>query len=258
MDTEIQSELLAEIKKLSNLLAQSPSIDDSLDIIAGIDELKNELLCSITEDDQENDDELDISMPVLGILNTQNRILSSSSYPNKKLAVIVGHTRTSPGAYGVSPINSCEYFWNSEIANRMVQIAPARGINCAAFYRDAGTAVAYRKADAWGADSIIELHYNSASPRATGIETLWANKNSVKWAKIVQKHMVKLLGLRDRGLVDRSGGGRGCYNLMLSRKPSVIVEPFFGSNAGDVKIASRNKLTLAKVYLDAFDEFVSA
>ena len=37
-----------------------------------------------------------------------------------KLAIVVGHTERQPGASGVSPIDSSEYAWNSDLAAMIV------------------------------------------------------------------------------------------------------------------------------------------
>ena len=53
-----------------------------------------------------------------------------------KIAIVVGHTERQPGASGVSPIDSSEYAWNSDlaamIANHVAQVDEAEA---KAFYR---------------------------------------------------------------------------------------------------------------------------
>ncbi len=84
------------------------------------------------------------------------------------LAIVVGHTKTAPGASAVAPISDSEYPWNSDRATRMVNHVSSLGDATAqVFFRDEGGIVgAYKRAKAWGADAAIELHFNAASPAA--------------------------------------------------------------------------------------------
>lgn len=233
-----------EINSLAQHLQSSGDPEERADLIAAINELHQEIAVDAESESvnvgEEGFDEIPASID-----------------QGQKLAVVVGHTRKAPGACGVAPIDSCEYHWNSYIAHRMCELASPMGVDCAVFYRDNGTEKAYKNADSWGADAIIELHYNAFKPSSTGTETLWGTKQSVPWAEAAQRHMVRLLGLSDRGLKDRSESGRGHYNLTLSKTPSIIVEPFFGSSYKDAVIGQQNKTALAKAYLNAFVEFSS-
>ncbi len=165
-----------------------------------------------------------------------------------KLAVVVGHTLKSPGAW--SPfLNVSERQWNDVVAKHILRLAPDEA---AVFYRDGqGVAGAYAEAWQWGCDAVVELHFNSAAnPVAHGTETLWQQPESEALAKAVQADMVKMLGLRDRG-AKQPWQGRGSASLTaLSGIPSIIVEPFFGSNARDCAVVAGKQDAIAMAIIE--------
>ncbi len=69
-----------------------------------------------------------------------------------KPAVVVGHTKRSPGAFGEEPIDQNEHFWNRGLAALMKDHAAAHGMAVEVFFRDnGGIAGAYLRAGEWGA-----------------------------------------------------------------------------------------------------------
>jgi len=168
-----------------------------------------------------------------------------------KLAVVVGHTKRSPGAYGQEPVGRNEYYWNSDLAARMKDQGPAHGLSLEVFFRDnGGVAGAYSRARDWGADGAIELHFNAATPAASGTETIVVTEVSKPLARAVQEAMVEALDLRDRG-VKEPWQGRGHGSLTQLEVPSVLIEPFFGSNTGDCARAEERKDRLATALVEA-------
>lgn len=170
-----------------------------------------------------------------------------------RLAVVVGHTARSPGAYSKA-LGVNEYAWNTGLANMMKDVNA--DLTVGIFTRDqGGIAGAYKRVKEWGADLIMELHFNAASAQATGTETIYLPPNQ-RWASIVQKHMVKAMGLRDRG-AKGPWNGRGETSLKSGAgKPVVIIEPFFGSNEDDSLKAASNKSELAMALVSAAVEFL--
>ncbi len=180
-----------------------------------------------------------------------------------KLAIVVGHRENAPGATAVSPISSSEYQWNGDLAEIMAaHAASVPGAEVSIFLRDeGGVAGAYRRAKEWGADGAIELHFNSAGPSATGSETLYLTPPSRPFADAVQDATISALGLRDRGIKtpNEASGGRGTQNLsQMGARPSILTEPFFGSNASDCQAAQDNKSELAKSQLEAAVNFLAS
>lgn len=183
----------------------------------------------------------------------------SAEATGKKLALVVGHTSAAPGAHAVDPIGQNEYFWNSDLAQRMKAYAGQVAQPLAIFFRDnVGIPGAYRRAGEWGADAVIELHFNSVDDsRATGTETVFVTERSKAFARAVQTAMVRVLGLRDRG-VKEPWQGRGRASLTQLAIPSILVEPFFGSNPGDAARAEDRKDELAATIVDTAKNMLAA
>lgn len=174
----------------------------------------------------------------------------------RRLAVVVGHTARSPGAYSKT-LGVNEYAFNKDLAARMVAAAEKHSVAVSVFYRDnGGIAGAYATAKAWEPDAIVELHFNAAGPGATGTETIHLPP-AEPWARACQRAMVAALGLRDRG-VKAPWAGRGEGSLTSGAPiPTVIVEPFFGSNDSDSRLAEERKAALADGLVRAFAEFMT-
>ena len=101
--------------------------------------------------------------------------------------------------------------------------------------------VVYDLVDVWGADVSAELHFNaSTAAAASGTETWYASEAGRVLAERVNAALVRVLGLPDRGL-KKAGraiakgidGTRGYESLICGRCPAVLIESYFGSNAGD-------------------------
>lgn len=92
----------------------------------------------------------------------------------------------------------------------------------------------YRLANNSKADAFISIHFNSAgTPAATGIETLYSNKNSQNkaFAQSIQNELIKDTGARNRGLKPRND----LAVLNGTTGISVLPELGFLSNPHDVK-----------------------
>lgn len=178
------------------------------------------------------------------------------------LAVVVGHTRSSPGAEGKAPplpsspaAARYEYTWNSELAEMIKQKADAGGIRCSVFLRDnGGITGAYARVRQWRPEATVELHFNAFNKQVRGTETLFALSSSLAWAQALQDEFVALYerkGSLNRGLKDRSGGGRGHLSL-TQIAPSALIEPFFGDEPSDAELGDKNKARLANAIVEAF------
>lgn len=178
------------------------------------------------------------------------------------LAVVVGHTRSSPGAQGKAPplprnpdTARYEYAWNSNLAEMIKKRADASGIRCSVFFRDSGGITgAYARVRQWRPEATVELHFNAFNERARGTETLFALSSSRAWAQALQDEFVALYerkGSLNRGLKDRSGGGRGHLSL-TQISPSALIEPFFGDEPSDAELGDTSKARLANAIVEAF------
>lgn len=171
----------------------------------------------------------------------------------KRIAIIVGHTKSSKGAatYKVNGLREREYDWNKaraeEIKAHLDQYYPNK--ECKIFYRDGiGREGVAKLVGKWGAELCLELHFNSIGHDADafGSEMLVLEKDdlSAKIAYIFIDELSKqfktkkrgnfstkdgknLAGVRPRGSKDR-----GYHNLYYVKKAGVpvrlLIEPFFG------------------------------
>lgn len=206
--------------------------------------------------------------------------LPSDEAPMKKkdkklLGIVIGHTKRSGGAWATAPLSMNEYTYNTEIAKLMEIEAKKQGLEVRVFTRDVGgIRGAYNRVHDWffeptmyqqvnrldkDADvCVIELHFNAATPKARGTETLYDldPADSYDFAKMVQREMVNVFRIPDRGVKRRVKGDRGYYNLEACKFPSCIVEPAFGSNPLDSQLLLERKEPYAKGLVNAAVEFL--
>ncbi|GAW37010.1 N-acetylmuramoyl-L-alanine amidase [Roseovarius sp. A-2] len=181
----------------------------------------------------------------------------------RKIAIIIGHNAKSQGAVRVTDGKS-EFQWNSHLAEMIRAHAgcdPDAEIRI--FRRQSGFGYTkqiqdvYARADAWGADVTIELHFNaSASSAASYTVTLSSGSaGSLALCERLQAAQVSALGLRDAGVkVRERNGGRGWRSLWTGRAPAALIEPYFGSNFNDCIVADKRKEELAREIYQAARE----
>ena len=85
------------------------------------------------------------------------------------------------------------------------------------------------------------------------------NPDSRRLADLVQDSMVSVFsrsGSANRGIKVRRSGDRGFTSVTAAPTvPSVLVEPFFGSNAGECQLAHEKAAEYAVGLVDAFVKF---
>jgi N-acetylmuramoyl-L-alanine amidase len=184
---------------------------------------------------------------------------------SQRLAIIVGHSERNSGARALAPINQSEYPFNKNLALRMEQAASERGITTRTFFRDnIGMRGAYQAAAAFQPLAIIELHFNAASSRARGSETLCCElqPDSRRLAEEVQQAMVRVFertGSANRGVKVLTSGDRGYGNVSAAPDiPTVLVEPFFGSNELECGLVQNRIEDYAIGLVEAFHKFVDS
>ncbi|MFD0716974.1 N-acetylmuramoyl-L-alanine amidase [Paenibacillus sp. GCM10027626] len=82
-----------------------------------------------------------------------------------------------------------------------------------------------------GADIFVSIHGNSATPSASGTETWYTRDNSKALAEVLQKHLIKATGLKDRKVKTA-----GLVVTKYTTMPAVLLEVGFLSNKTDVEI----------------------
>jgi N-acetylmuramoyl-L-alanine amidase len=197
-----------------------------------------------------------------------DRMDSPEAENRRKVAIVVGHNRSSQGAAAGSPIRRSEWIYNTKVSEEIVEEAWHYNILAKVFFRVPSGSYSdeirdvYAQVSSWGASCALELHFNSGPPSATGTETLFRSDSSKSrnLAVKLQASVVAALGLRDRGLLARSRGERGAGSLYAAEQvPTALAEPFFGSNASDcLRVGAVGENALALAYLRGLRDFLDS
>jgi hypothetical protein len=189
-----------------------------------------------------------------------------------RFAIVVGHNKVAKGAQALSPISKSEYDFNSVVGGQMSAEGGHYNLETKVFFRQPGLsysreiASTYEAVASWGAECAVELHFNSATPDARGTEVL-CRQGSAE-AHVLASHIAEEIH-RALGFDLRHGGNgvkivgrgeRGAGSLYaLDNVPTVIVEPFFGSNPTEcLKVAAFGEQVLALSYLRGVRDWVTA
>ena len=162
-----------------------------------------------------------------------------------------------------------EFTWNKDfVENYLLSELQKAGIKYQIVLRDVGiTKLINDLNKAAGKDDIIlSFHLNSGVATATGTETLYwhTSSKSKKLAELIQKNLVGVLGLPDRGIKIRrkpldakdAENQRGWAMFRDTNAPFVMLESFFISNDGDLKRGNEKKSELAKAVVSAIKEYI--
>ncbi|CUH99172.1 N-acetylmuramoyl-L-alanine amidase [Leisingera aquaemixtae] len=193
-----------------------------------------------------------------------------------KLGIVVGHTDAAGGAVGLNLPR--EYDYHKSVASDMLAFAQSEfshggqiALEVRVFFRDGiGVSGAYKQVNNWvGTDAsraaTIELHYNAATPAASGTETLSSGSaRSLELSKRVHSGLCSLLGRsgQSRGIKvrNRTHKERGWLSLVSGRPPAIITEPAFGSNPSDAALLKEKKFLIGREIIRRsklyFDEIV--
>ena len=179
------------------------------------------------------------------------------------VVIAVGHRAGDRGAVNAAS-GVTEYDFNSALALRISEALGERGIYVRIVHRD-DMPGGYRRLpdriNALSPELIVSLHCNAYPEKpgereATGTEVLYyhASGPGRRMAQILQRHLVKALFLRDRGIQPKRSEDRGGYLLRYTLAPCVIAEPFFIDNDNDLRMAQKHYDTLVAAYADAIEE----
>lgn len=210
----------------------------------------------------DKDETLKILADILGEKTKPKEPVRETPLPDEKgkvnFALIVGHEKKAPGAEFNNPKFKSEYDYNTAIAEKIksyVNAGAYSGINLKVIFRDGiGINGAYQMAKTFGADACIELHFNAFNEKASGSETLSTiDTVDQKLSKLVHTEICKAFDRKgeSRGVKVLSRGDRGGGNIYsMPGSANCLVEPFFGDNATEAKLAVERFDTYAKALLD--------
>jgi len=166
------------------------------------------------------------------------------------IAICVGHSRPNDsGAASVSGITEWDY--NSELAE-MIGKELQQPYKIYSSYHGGSYVTAMRwlsrKLDEDRVSTAVELHFNAATPKATGHE--WLHWHTSEKGRLLARTLRDSFEdsfpqFTSRGIKGRKKGSRGAYFLRATSMPACIAEPFFGTNKEDWELATKNKKGMA-------------
>lgn len=178
----------------------------------------------------------------------------------KNLAIVVGHELNSPGAVALPPISQTEYAWNSNLAKVICAVMNNK-YRVTVYFRDKlGLRGTYHEIAKAKPDYCIELHFNSSANRtAFGTEVLVVERNR-KFGQSIQDSLCEVLRPSrhgDRGLLIPEVNANGHFSVDNLPCPSALIEPFFGSNPDECRLAFKREIDIANALLDALEAYES-
>lgn len=162
----------------------------------------------------------------------------------RKVAVVIGHDKTSPGAYS-KHLGMSEYIYNSEVASHLPYDIFKRPMGVP--YK---TQMQMLAKQVVGYDLVIELHFNAFNNSANGCETVSYPGNKItealgkEYCRLITNHFCN----NNRGAKIATSGGRGWWFLYYMPANAIIVEPFFGD--APEALLFKNPKEYAKILVD--------
>jgi len=151
----------------------------------------------------------------------------------KHIGIIVGHTQNAKGAVSYSGVS--EYDYNIEVAKQVTNIINSQTSHEASFHtRNNG----YNAINNFYKDKNVflslELHFNSYSKPAYGMEMLVLEGNSFDLADNIISRLAKYYNIKERansGVKDLSRAQRGawCLSSVDHAKHKMLIEPCFAN-----------------------------
>lgn len=121
--------------------------------------------------------------------------------------------------------------------------------------KDWETNTQYQRRIKPGSGSVImDIHFNSASPAATGVEVVVhnnASKHSIALATEISEKLSEIIGIKNRGVKREKDTARGKIGILnLKAGISVLVEVCFISNKSDLEAYFAHKKEVAITLVD--------
>lgn len=171
---------------------------------------------------------------------------------DKACALVIGHTKESPGAMNRNE-GLTEFWFNYRLGLRIVKMI--EGVDIYTIYRSTYKRLPF-DVNKVKPDFVVSLHCNAFNEKASGTEVLYyhKSKDGKKMADIFVDGLVGHLRLPNRGSKPKTSEDRGGYLLRYTDAPCIIVEPFFIDNDSDVCEAKRDLEGLVRVYSKAIQD----
>lgn len=177
-----------------------------------------------------------------------------------KVAVVIGHKESSPGAINKSSgMSEFEFF--QVVAKGIENTFSDHNMSdeIEVVYRDS-LAELPKKINSLGVELVVSLHANAFNTEVDGCETLFYHKSQKgeTIAGIFQEYLHNAFLNKDRGLKACSSEDRGGYLLRYTQAPCIICEPFFIDNNAEFEYAKRllENGELVEAYCEAINDAV--
>lgn len=154
---------------------------------------------------------------------------------NMKIAFVIGHDKTSPGAYSHF-LHTSEYIYNSEVASYLATIGDIYKRPLGGGYNTQMRKLA-EQINPKNYDLVAELHFNSFNKKANGCESVIykGNHYTGQLGDDYCTATCKKYGTKNRGVKEVDKGGRGYGFLSMINADAIILEPFFGDHEESLK-----------------------
>jgi len=171
----------------------------------------------------------------------------------KRVALVIGHSEKSQGASNKTT-GLTEWVFNESLANDIIKCIS--NIDIIKVYRETTYGALPSEINKLNPDLVISMHCNAFNQKASGTETLYyySSVKGKEYAEVFNKHVVKALGLPDRGCRPRTSENRGGHILKNTKAPCLIIEPFFIDNNNDLMVVNNKSVELVQAYVNAIIE----
>jgi N-acetylmuramoyl-L-alanine amidase len=154
----------------------------------------------------------------------------------KKIIVNIGHSETDSGAISQDGKTQEHRFNETEFVPLIAKELRLKGFDVVVMEQIKSFGELPARINAMKPDVILSIHSNAYNNRASGTEVLYFNgsKRGKNLADILERKMVAVLRLPERGTKPLKAGDRGFALVKLTAAPCVILEPEFLDNPGDL------------------------
>jgi N-acetylmuramoyl-L-alanine amidase len=165
-----------------------------------------------------------------------------------KIAFVIGHDKTKPGAYSTH-LGQSEYIYNSEVASYLSTIGDIYKRPSGGGYMTQMRKLA-DELNPKNYDLVIELHFNAFNKKANGCEAVIhkGNHYTGQLGEDFCTAVCRKYGTVNRGVKEHYKGDRGYGFLSLIKADTMILEPFFGDHEESLKF--KNEAEYAKLLKD--------
>lgn len=157
-----------------------------------------------------------------------------------KIAIVVGHQPSSPGAINKN-LSVSEFDFNEMLAKDIKLNFEDYSLTdeIVVVYRETNYQELPSQVNAVNPDLIVSLHANAFNTQTQGCEMLYyhTSKKSKHIADIFQRNINSVLKNKNRGIKPKTTEDKGGYLLRYTKAPAIICEPFFLDNDEELSLA---------------------